>query len=147
MGRTRTRGGAVPRTKPASPVDVRQPLSDLPDSGYVFRTGWKLATSDIDRRLLGIYLNDHLAGATAGAALARRARSAVRSAGMAAVLDELAPQIADDRATLIAIMRRLGVPVRQYKIAAGMVGVGVVLWLVTWAGRRGRKPADPVVSE
>jgi amino acid transporter len=32
----------------------------------------------------------------------------------------------------------------QYKIAAGMVGVGVVLWLVTWAGRRGRKSPTPV---
>jgi acyl-ACP thioesterase len=41
----------VPRAKPGSAVDVRQPLSDLPDSGYVFRTGWKLATSDIDHRL------------------------------------------------------------------------------------------------
>jgi len=42
----------VPRTRPGNPVDVRQPLSDLPDSGYVFRTGWKLATSDIDHQLL-----------------------------------------------------------------------------------------------
>ena len=33
----------MPRAKPGTPVDVRQPLSDLPDSGYVFRTGWKLA--------------------------------------------------------------------------------------------------------
>ena len=51
MGMMRTRGAAVPRTKPGSPVDVRQPLSDMPDSGYVFRTGWKLQTSDIDHRL------------------------------------------------------------------------------------------------
>lgn len=43
----RTKGGAVPGTKPGSPV-VFEPLSDLPDSGYVFRTGWKLFTSDID---------------------------------------------------------------------------------------------------
>ncbi|MGO9154064.1 acyl-[acyl-carrier-protein] thioesterase [Mycobacterium sp.] len=27
---------------------MSEPLSDLPDSGYVFRTGWKLFTSDID---------------------------------------------------------------------------------------------------
>ena len=35
----------------------------------------------------------------------------------------------------------------QYKIAAGMVGVGVVLWLVTWAGRRGRTSSAPVSGE
>jgi APA family basic amino acid/polyamine antiporter len=35
----------------------------------------------------------------------------------------------------------------QYKIAAGMVGVGVVLWLVTRLGRRGRKTAPPVGTE
>jgi acyl-ACP thioesterase len=40
----------VPGTKPGSPVDVREPLSDLPDSGYVFRTRWKLFTSDIDHQ-------------------------------------------------------------------------------------------------
>ena len=35
----------------------------------------------------------------------------------------------------------------QYKIAAGMVGVGVVLWLVTWVSRRGRTAAPPVAAE
>jgi amino acid transporter len=35
----------------------------------------------------------------------------------------------------------------QYKIAAGLVGVGVALWLVTWVGRRGRTTAPPVVAE
>ncbi len=40
------------KVKPGKAVDVRQPLSDLPNSGYVFRTGWKLTTSDIDQRLL-----------------------------------------------------------------------------------------------
>jgi len=38
----------VPATMPESPGDVFEPLSDLPDSGYVFRTGWKLFTGDID---------------------------------------------------------------------------------------------------
>ena len=35
----------------------------------------------------------------------------------------------------------------QYKIAAGMIGVGVALWVVTWVGRRGRKAEAPVHGE
>lgn len=35
---------------PREPVDVTAPLSDLPDGGYVYTTGWKLTTSDIDYR-------------------------------------------------------------------------------------------------
>jgi APA family basic amino acid/polyamine antiporter len=35
----------------------------------------------------------------------------------------------------------------QYLIAAGLLGVGVVLWLLTWLGRRGRPSGDPVVQE
>ena len=31
----------------------------------------------------------------------------------------------------------------QYQIAAGMIGLGVVLWLATWAGRRGRAAGRP----
>lgn len=69
--------------------------------------------------LLGIYLNDHLAGATAGA---ERARYLVRTCGDSALGAAVAPvaaEIAEDRATLIRVMRRLGVPVRQYKVYAG----------------------------
>ena len=32
-------------------MDLRAPLSDLPESGYVYSTAWKLLTSDIDRHL------------------------------------------------------------------------------------------------
>lgn len=73
----------------------------------------------LDARLLGIYLNDHLAGATAGAALARRARAGAGSPDLAAALETVAPQIDEDRQTLLGLMRRLGVPARQYKVAAG----------------------------
>ncbi|CAL9340661.1 hypothetical protein SUDANB58_00260 [Streptomyces sp. enrichment culture] len=71
--------------------------------------------------LLGIYLNDHLAGETAAA---ERARYLVRSCGGSALGTAVAPvaaEIAEDRATLIRIMKRLGVPVRQYKVYAGRV--------------------------
>ncbi|GAA0587098.1 hypothetical protein [Streptomyces crystallinus] len=71
--------------------------------------------------LLGIYLNDHLAGATLGV---RRARSLVEadSERAPALADEVRPvadEISEDRAALLDIMRRLDVPVRRYKVAAG----------------------------
>jgi hypothetical protein len=72
-----------------------------------------------DMSLLGIYLNDHLAGATAGTA---RIRYLVRSCRGTALADTLAPvaaEIAEDRASLLHIMRRLDVPVRRYKVYAG----------------------------
>ena len=72
-------------------------------------------------KLLGIYLNDHLAGATGGVELARR----VARSGDAAddgVLRRLAAEIAADRDTLVEIMAALGVPVRGYKPYAAWIG-------------------------
>ncbi|MER5837215.1 hypothetical protein ABT116_42230 [Streptomyces sp. NPDC002130] len=72
-----------------------------------------------DMSLLGIYLNDHLAGATAGTA---RVRYLLRSCGGSALADALAPvadEIAEDRTALLHLMRRLDVPVRRYKVYAG----------------------------
>jgi hypothetical protein len=72
--------------------------------------------------VLGIYLNDHLAGATAGTELARRVAGAHRGQGEAGVLERLATQIAQDRASLLDIMAALGVPVRAYKVGAAWIG-------------------------
>jgi hypothetical protein len=58
---------------------------------------------------LAIYLNDHLAGATVGAELARRAAAANRDTSYAAVLDAIAEEIAQDRQTLIDVMERLSI--------------------------------------
>ena len=71
----------------------------------------------LDRDLLGIYLNDHLAGASAGLELARRA--ARSHSGDRAALREIANEIAEDRDELRTIMATLGVPVRRYKEIAG----------------------------
>ncbi|HEY0537635.1 MAG TPA: hypothetical protein VGD53_04665 [Actinoallomurus sp.] len=71
--------------------------------------------------LLGIYLNDHLAGATMGTELIHRITAAHRESDDSAVLERLAEEITEDRAGLIEIMGVLGVPVRQYKIALGWV--------------------------
>ncbi|WP_051866278.1 hypothetical protein [Streptomyces griseus] len=68
--------------------------------------------------LLGIYLNDHLAGATAGVDRSRYLAEAEQDTAFGAALGPLADEIAEDRATLLEIMRRLDVPVRRYKVVA-----------------------------
>ncbi|WP_406431004.1 hypothetical protein OHB00_03265 [Streptomyces sp. NBC_00631] len=70
--------------------------------------------------LLGIYLNDHLAGATVGAGRARFMARSHRGTPAAGALRVLADEIAEDRTSLLGVMRRLGVPERRYKtVAAG----------------------------
>jgi hypothetical protein len=63
----------------------------------------------MDQRLLAIYLNDHLAGSTVGVELARRVEGANRTTDFGPPLAELAGEIDEDRETLRAVMRRLGV--------------------------------------
>jgi hypothetical protein len=69
--------------------------------------------------LLGIYLNDHLAGSTSGLELVRRIAQAHRGSPSGETLQQLAAEIAEDRATLLDIMRALQVPIRHYKVASG----------------------------
>jgi hypothetical protein len=71
---------------------------------------------------LGIYLNDHLAGATAGAALARRAARARQVPAAQPELRRFADEVAADRAALLDIMGTLDVPVRSYKVWAAWAG-------------------------
>jgi predicted DNA-binding ribbon-helix-helix protein len=67
---------------------------------------------------LSIYLNDHLAGATAGVELARRSAASNRSTDFGPRLEELAAEIEQDRETLAEIMRRLSVGVDRLKVLA-----------------------------
>ncbi len=74
-----------------------------------------------DADLLGIYLNDHLAGATLGTDRARSLAEseAERDPALSDAVGPIADEIAEDRADLLHIMRSLDVPVRHYKIVAG----------------------------
>jgi hypothetical protein len=72
--------------------------------------------------LLGIYLNDHLAGATAGSELAHRMAGSHRGREEAALLSRLAAEIAQDRSALLDIMASLGVTVQMYKVGAAWLG-------------------------
>jgi hypothetical protein len=68
---------------------------------------------------LTIYLNDHLAGATAGVELVRRAASENSGSEFGTVLRELSAEIQHDREELIAIITELGYPVDRAKVALG----------------------------
>ncbi|WP_322749117.1 MULTISPECIES: hypothetical protein [unclassified Frankia] len=68
---------------------------------------------------LGIYLNDHLAGATSGLELARRAARSQRGSAAGDVLERLASEIAQDRTALLDMISALGLPARQYKVYTG----------------------------
>ena len=72
--------------------------------------------------LIGIYLNDHQAGATAGTALAHRVASGGNQAADQPTLQRLAGEINADRRALLEIMALLGVPVRHYKTIAAWLG-------------------------
>jgi hypothetical protein len=74
-------------------------------------------------RLLGIYLNDHLAGATVGVELARRLRSSNQDdPELGAPLGEICAEVEADRDTLRRTMERLGIRRGCLKPAAAWAG-------------------------
>lgn len=74
------------------------------------------------RDLLGVYLNDHLAGATAGTELVKRMARSRHSREEAGPLSRLAVEIGQDRSALLNLMASLGVTVRMYKVGAAWIG-------------------------
>lgn len=86
------------------------------------KTSNVVSTLRSGHNLLGIYLNDHLAGATAGTELARRVAAAAQQERDGDVLRGLAGEIAQDRSALLEFMAKLRVPVRAYKVYAAWAG-------------------------
>jgi hypothetical protein len=78
-------------------------------------------------RRLDIYLNDHFAGAKLGVELSRRIAAENRGTELGAFLQSLHREIVEDRQTLQAVMRSLGVDASPLKPAAA--------WLLEKAGR------------
>ncbi len=78
-------------------------------------------------RLLGIYLNDHLAGSVVGVELCRRARASNEGSELGRTLSELCAEIEADQETLRQVMRRLGVGESRLKPAGA--------WLAEKLGR------------
>jgi hypothetical protein len=75
----------------------------------------------VNKKLLGIYLNDHLAGSTVGIELVRRACSQNQGTDYGRFLAELTKEIDEDRAAFIEIMDRLGIRRDPTKVAGGWV--------------------------
>jgi hypothetical protein len=69
--------------------------------------------------LLGAYLNDHLAGAAAGVALAEKLGGAHQGTPFGTAVAALAGEIKADRETLERLMERLGIGRSPTKRAAG----------------------------
>jgi hypothetical protein len=81
----------------------------------------------MDRKLLRIYLQDHLAGATGGLELARRARGANEGTTYGDPLAKLADDIEADRRSLESIMDDLGFGADRAK--------NIGFWVAEKAGR------------
>ena len=77
--------------------------------------------------LLGIYLNDHLAGSTAGLELLRRLVRTHRGTQEGVALGRLEAEVTADRDVLREIMRGLGVDEQRYKLYTA--------WVAEKAGR------------
>ncbi|MFF4582041.1 hypothetical protein ACFY15_27200 [Streptomyces sp. NPDC001373] len=90
-------------TRPTSTGTRSRPLASPPDP----------------RRLLAVYLNDHLAGAGSGVSLIRRIARTHRRTPAGPALAELASEIAEDRESLRAFMTALDVPAQWPRVAAG----------------------------
>src|SRR4051812_21666347 len=72
--------------------------------------------------LLPIYLNDHLALATAGRDLARRSAESNKGTELGAFLAGFAADVVADRQQLLDVMERLDVAQDHVKVAAGWLG-------------------------
>jgi hypothetical protein len=81
----------------------------------------------VDHKLLSIYLNDHLAGASGGRELAARAAGSNKGTEYGDFLERLLAEIEDDRAALVEVMRRLDIGEDRLKQAAA--------WAAEKAGR------------
>ena len=71
--------------------------------------------------LLTVYLNDHLAGATAGVALARRLARNHQGTAFQQQTADLAEQIMQDRRSLLEIMEALNIRPRKIKGALALL--------------------------
>jgi hypothetical protein len=96
-------------------------------------------------KYLATYLNDHVLGATLGTELVRRAARENQGSELGEFLTGLAKEIDDDRDTLLAVMRELGVKPDRLKVAAGWTGEKLGR-LKPNAQLRGYSPLSPLVE-
>jgi len=83
--------------------------------------------AEINTKLLAIYLQDHLAGATAAVELFRRSAGAHKGTSLGDVLDALTLEVISDRQALVDLMAVLGIRPDRIKTGAG--------WMAEKVGR------------
>jgi hypothetical protein len=76
----------------------------------------------LNKKLLAIYLNDHLAGSTVGCELSKRSLGSNSGNEFGRFLEWLHGEIEEDRETLRALMRRVGVREDRVKRVGAIVG-------------------------
>jgi hypothetical protein len=89
---------------------------------------------ELSSNLLGIYLNDHLAGSTTGIELVKRAARSNEGTQLGAFLDGLQREIEEDRDSLIEAMDRLGVSRNRLKLNGQVLGYSPLSRLVELEG-------------
>lgn len=72
-------------------------------------------------KAMDVYLNDHLAGSMLGSDLARQIQVHNKDTPLGELMQTLAPQIEEDRQTLVALMARMGTPKNPVKQAGAWV--------------------------
>ncbi len=70
---------------------------------------------------IDVYLNDHLAGAMLGSDLAKEIQARNHGTALGQLMDSLAPQIEQDRQTLVELMQRLDSSTNSVKQATAWV--------------------------
>ena len=83
--------------------------------------------------LLGIYLNDHLAGSVIGLELSHRLKAENEGNSVGEYLGVFLPELREDRATLEGVMMALGV--KRDRVKAGVAWVGEKLGRLKLNGR------------
>jgi hypothetical protein len=89
-------------------------------------------------KAMKVYLNDHLAGAMLGSDLAEQIHAQSEGTALGELMKSLAPQIEEDRQTLLALMERLDMSRNPVKQATA--------WVVEKASRvklSGRTSGEP----
>jgi hypothetical protein len=72
-------------------------------------------------KALNTYLNDHLGGSMFGSDLAGQIRERSEGTSLGALMDKIAPQIEEDRQTLLGFMDKLGTTKNPIKQASAWV--------------------------
>jgi hypothetical protein len=104
-----------------------------------------MSTTDEQTKFLNIYLDDHVAGATAGSQRAARLAEAEAESKDAAVLARFAADVKADLDALLALMDTLGV--EPSRVKAGLASVAEKLGALKLNGRVSeRSPLSTIIE-